>query len=534
MSGPPPNRLVRCPAPPASVRRATLAAPAALLGLLIAAHAALAADQIHWTLTGQNSVTFNWRGSNTENTIRYGTHPWAFFQSAVGVTPAPAPTSSPGPFWEARLTGLQENTRYYYRIGNQLVHSFRTPPPRGSSDFWFAEEADVGSTLSWLNVGITQAMIRLDHPDLPGDDRPRFVLVPGDLTYGDQNSLADVDRHFNDVMAWSQDAAYMPAWGNHEWASASDARLDNLDNYEGRFDFPHSQTSPGAGAAVGNGPGEDWYWFDYGNVRFIAFPEPFSGAWLDWATRVDTVMAEAERDPALTFIVTFGHRPSWSSGADHGGEATLAGYMAALHGRYSKYQLSLQGHSHHYERSDPAQTGGIVFIVGAGGGSTLGGLSSPQPSWSAYRIDHLEHLRIHVQADRIDGYAICGPAGFGNDDVCAQGSVIDTWSIVASTVDVGDPPRSAIGLRLRAEPNPARGSLALVVEAGASGEQSVAVLDLSGRLVRRLSSGWREGGVRRVLWDGADDAGAPAPTGVYLVMLRSGTRSTQTRVTLLR
>ncbi len=526
------NRLPRGPAPPAAGR---LAAPAALLSLLIAAHAALAADQIHWTLTGPTSVTFNWRGSVTENTIRYGTHPWVFSQSAVGVPPGPAPTSTPGPFWEARLTGLRENTRYYYRIGNQFVHTFRTPPPRGGSDFWLAEEADVGSTLSYANVGITQAMIPIDHPELPGDDRPRFVLVPGDLTYGDQNSLADVDRHFNDVMVWSQDAAYMPAWGNHEWATASDGRLDNLDNYEGRFDFPNSQTSPGASVAVGNGPGEDWYWFDYGNVRFIAFPEPYSGAWLDWATRVDTVMAEAQRDPALTFIVTFGHRPSWSSGADHGGDATLAGYMAALHVKYSKYRLSLQAHSHHYERSDPGQTGGIVFIVGAGGGSTLGGLRSPQPSWSAKRIDHLEHVRIHVEQDRIDGYVICGPVISGAHDTCVQGSVIDTWSVLAApAVGVVDPPRSAIGLRLHAEPNPARGSLALVVEADASGEQSLAVLDLSGRRVRHLSSGWREGGVRRVHWDGADDAGAPVPPGIYQVTLRSGSRRVETRVTLLR
>ena len=44
---------------------------------------------------------------------------------------------------EAALTGLQENTRYYYRIGSEPNATFRTPVPRGSSDFWFAEEADV-------------------------------------------------------------------------------------------------------------------------------------------------------------------------------------------------------------------------------------------------------------------------------------------------------------------------------------------------------------------------------------------------------
>src|SRR6185295_6304521 len=293
---------------------------------------ARAADQIHWTLTGQTSVTFDWRGSTGESTIQYGTSPGSYSGSVVAQAPSPLPDSSPGPFWEARISGLQPNTVYYYRIGTQPEHTFRTPPARGSSDYWFAEEADIGSTVSYSPVGPTQTMVAQDHPSLPGDDRPRFVLVPGDLTYGDQNSISDVDQHFNDVMAWSQDAAYMAAWGNHEWDTSTGG--DDLNNYEGRFDFPNSQTSPGASAAVGNGPGEDWYWFDYGNVRYIAYPEPYSGAMSDWSTRADAVMAAAQADPAITFIITYGHRPPWSSGADHTGDGTLAGYMATMHGKY--------------------------------------------------------------------------------------------------------------------------------------------------------------------------------------------------------
>jgi len=34
-----------------------------------------------------------------------------------------------------------------------------------------------------------------------------------------------VDRHFNDVMAWSQQAAYMPAWGNHEYENPAGEEL---------------------------------------------------------------------------------------------------------------------------------------------------------------------------------------------------------------------------------------------------------------------------------------------------------------------
>ena len=399
--------------------------------MLVSCSAAIAADQIHWTITGQTSVSFDWRGA--EDTLRYGVTKGAPSAFAVGRTPMPAPDSSPGPFWEARLTGLAENTLYYYRIGTGPEHTFRTPPPRGSSGFWFAEQADIGSSKRWPTVTALQTAILPDHPKLSGDDRPRFVLVPGDLTYGDQGSLAEVDQHFNDVMAWSQDAAYMPAWGNHEWATKSDAKPDNLNNYEGRFDLPNSRTSPGAEAAVGNGPGEDWYWFDYGNVRFIAYPEPYSGAWKDWAMRADTVMAAAQADRAITFIVTFGHQPAWSSGADHEGYVDLAGHMAGLRRKHSKYVLCLQAHSHHYERMDPEKTDGILHIVGGGGGSTLGGLAKEAPAWSAFRMNHFHHQRIYVQSDRIDGYAICGPPSPKDSAPCEPGAIIDSWSIVAPT-----------------------------------------------------------------------------------------------------
>ena len=507
--------------------------PAVALALLISPRHSGAADEIHWTITGQRSVTFDWRGA--ESAIRFGRYPAAMNDSVVGVAPTPAPDSSPGPFWEARLTGLLESTPYYYRIGNGSNAVFRTPPPRGSSDFWFAEQADIGSSLGWSNVTPAQAMILEDIPDLPGIDRPRFVLVAGDLTYGDQNSPADVDRHFNDVMVWSRLAAYMPAWGNHEWGTAADSVHDNLNNYEGRFDFPNSQTTPGAAAAVGNGPGEDWYWFDYGNARFISFPEPYDGGWNDWAAQVGSIMADAQADSAITFIITFGHRPAWSSGADHGGESSLASRMAALHAAYPKYLLSLQAHTHHYERTDPAQTGGILFVDGSGGGSSLGGLQPTQPGWSAYRINHLHHVRVHVQEDRIDGYAICGPDGSGSTDACDQGAVIDSFTVLATRlVSVPRGAAPSAGLRVSAEPNPGRGWLALRVETDAPGERVLEVLDASGRRVRRMPSVWQESGARHVFWDGSNDAGGRVPPGIYLVRLRFGDRTAETRVTLLR
>jgi hypothetical protein len=285
------------------------------LGALGVASPSFAYDEVHWTITGQTSVTFDWRGP--ENTIRYGLTS-AYGQVVTAQTPSPLPFSSSGPFWEAKITGLQENSLYHYSIGTGPDHTFRTPPPRGTSGFTIYAVGDIGDSTSYSRMPIIQSQIASSAP-------LAFVIAVGDLTYGNSHGQTHVDQHFNDVMVWSQDAAYMPAWGNHEW----DKTTDDLRNYKGRFDFPNPQTSPGCTALPNNCGGEDWYWFDYGNARFIAYPEPWSGAWADWNTKAAALMDAAQADSAIAFIITFGHRPAYSSG-HHPGSSTLKGYLDAL------------------------------------------------------------------------------------------------------------------------------------------------------------------------------------------------------------
>ena len=101
---------------------------------LLTVNIAFAADEIHWTVTGQNSVTFDWRGTSAENSIGYGLTSGNYTQ-VTATTPNPVPVSSSGPFWEAKLTGLTANTRYYYKIGTGPERSFRTAA--GSGQFRF-------------------------------------------------------------------------------------------------------------------------------------------------------------------------------------------------------------------------------------------------------------------------------------------------------------------------------------------------------------------------------------------------------------
>jgi len=105
----------------------------------------LVADEIHWTITGQTSVTFDWRG--TSSVIRYGITS-GYGQEVTATAPSHPPFSSAGPFWEARITGLEENKVYHYSIGGGADHTMKTPLRRGSSDFTVMTEGDIGETVA--------------------------------------------------------------------------------------------------------------------------------------------------------------------------------------------------------------------------------------------------------------------------------------------------------------------------------------------------------------------------------------------------
>jgi hypothetical protein len=459
------------PSPPCGGRLCRIAGALALaIGLAAAERVDAAASGVHWTFVGPGAVTFDWRGP--DSLIRYGLTS-EYTHTALAGAPMPMPYSSPGPYREVRLENLRPNTTFHYAIGDGPDRTFHTPPLRGSAGFTVMVQGDVGDSQHFPNVLPVQQLIASQSPD--------FVLVVGDLTYGDDNGSAAVDQHFDDVMVWSERAAYMPIWGNHDWGSSR----DDLRNYKGRFAFPNPQTSPGAPSS--GCCGEDWYWFDYGNVRFIAYPEPYGDAWEDWEPRADALMREVRDDPQIRFIVTFGHRPAYSSGG-HDGSASLAEMIDALGSAHPKYVLNLNGHSHNYERTFPQN--GVVHVTAGAGGSSLDARSSsscrwdggcPAPTWSAVRALRHSALRLRFGADMIEGTVLCGPADEGENDVaCEPGAAIDRFRIG---------PRRAGDLDLlspRVTPNPVARRATLSFTTPRAGPIRVQLVDLAGRRIQTL------------------------------------------------
>jgi hypothetical protein len=391
------------------------------------------ADQIHFTIISNTAVTFDWIG--TADRIYYGTSHGSLNNTVVAVHPPFLPVTSPwhsnpGPFWEAKLTGLQQNTVYYYRVGDfGQVETFRSPPVPGASSFRVCAISDMHRSSAECTTMFNQV----------AGFNPNLVITTGDTTGGDSEGQTSVDIRFHEAMVWSQSAAWMPIWGNHDWEDGP--TRDDLRSYKGRFDIPNPQTASGSPA-----PGccsEDWGWFDYGNTRFISWPERYndSTTWQNWKTAAAPVFAAAQNDSNIDFIITFGHQSAYTSTLNrYPGSTTLQNILNGLHNSYSKYKLDLSGHNHNYERYQISN--GMTYIIDSTAGAYYrewDPYAIPKPSNCAYRAIHYGIVVLDIYDTGIRGRFVCSVNSQQSDCIPIEEAVCGEPNAVIDTFIIGTP-----------------------------------------------------------------------------------------------
>ncbi len=72
--------------------------------------------------------------------------------------------------------------------------------------------------------------------------------------------------------------------------------------------------------------------------------------------------------------------------------------------------------------------------------------------------------------------------------------------------------------RLSVAPNPANPGTVIGYELPRDTRVVLRIVDMRGRVVRTLVEGWRPGGAQRAFWDGRDDGGRAAASGLYLAV----------------
>jgi flagellar hook assembly protein FlgD len=85
----------------------------------------------------------------------------------------------------------------------------------------------------------------------------------------------------------------------------------------------------------------------------------------------------------------------------------------------------------------------------------------------------------------------------------------------------------------RIYPNPMRGAATIEFVLPRSTPVRVEIVDLSGRVVRRLTNAFHPAGAHRITWDGRDGAGGRVASGLYFVRLAAGSSPATARIVKL-
>ena len=404
-------------------------------------------DEIHASFgdDAQTSMWVGWRGAAA--VVNYGPDV-SYGQAVVPVTNTVTPVDITGPFEHVGLTGLAPGTVYHYQIDDGADHQFETAP---SGDFSWDDIGDTASTYDSYDPGTGTGCNPFWMDTVwqqIADELPDFVTHGGDISYANNCGVGAVHQFFQDIAPIATMRAWQQSWGNHEYGAPSSVSppgtpRDSMANYKGRLYLANPQTVPNdtsrqiaapgcpssTNSAVNGCVGSDWGYYTVGHVLIIEYPETWSTAQTAWGPRADALMAQAQADPNIMFIVTTGHRPAYS-GSTSQLDGPLKTVLDGLGDKYSpsarpdgKYVLNIAHHVHGGEVFVPEH--GVVQITNGGGGTEESAFGATA-SGSLFHTSHFEHLHITVTGTAMKVDMICGPPwpGKPTTNACAQGGVL--------------------------------------------------------------------------------------------------------------
>ncbi|HXG49747.1 MAG TPA: metallophosphoesterase family protein [Methylomirabilota bacterium] len=252
--------------------------------------------------------------------------------------------------YEARISGLQPESTYYYAVcdgetrltGRDPSYRFKTHPPPGKSApvrMWIVGDSGTGRENQSL---VHDAMLK----HTARDGRPiDLYLHLGDMAYNKGKDVEFQSRFFEMYEPTLRNVVCWPTMGNHEGSTSKGTT--------GIGPYYDAYVVPARGEAGGVPSGtEAYYAFDYGRVHFICLDshdldrKP-TGAMAQWL-KLDLERTKAD------WILAFFHHPPYTKGSHDSDRETQLVQMRThimpileSHG----VDVVLTGHSHIYERS---------------------------------------------------------------------------------------------------------------------------------------------------------------------------------------
>ncbi len=334
------------------------------------------------------SIFVCWHDTAALTKVEYGTTP-ALGQTATGASEV---ISAPYRWHTVKLTGLQSDTEYHYRVvsgsGASTIYSFRTQPEAGATNkLRFVLLSDTHSSDTTMAVKVIKA-VKAKIGELYGADirnHLNAVLHSGDLVVSGNSIGQYTGQYFAPMAPLSPYVPFMTVTGNHE--------------IEHEFYYKYFKYDEVSAFPTHPGVNERFWWLRIANTVIIGLNTNIvqqSGtlqkAWLDLK------LQEIENDPAIDFVFIMFHHPPftelWVEALTYDAGPNYVNYeLMPIIKKYSKVQQLSYGHTHAFERgtieSNKADGDFRIVCGGGGGGDT--------DRWGEFT--NRDYPQIHVSLD---------------------------------------------------------------------------------------------------------------------------------------
>ncbi len=426
-----------------------------------------------------------------------------------GTTPACEQTfhkADPANDHRAALSGLAPESKYYYRAvldsGTTVTEYFYTAKPASTKEVKFFV---IGDSSPYAGFGSTPEQLKVAEQIQKKEFD--FGLHVGDINQhiGEEYDLVYY-QPYKDIL---KHATIFTCIGNH------DTYTDGAMTYLNSFNLFHNNPDST----------ERYYSVNYGNVHVISLDTnlPYDPSSPQYKWLEADLASNMRKQTMWTFVIN--HQPPYSEGwPGYPGEINVRTYLIPLYEKYG-VDMSFSGHTHNYERGC---LNGVYYIITGGGGAPLEDGSQP------YTYEHVakrinEHHFSYIQ---VDGDLCTLQAINLNGQLIDEVFISKNASAVAAAGQTASQP-GAFMLHPN-YPNPFNASTTVSFDIKTRTNIQLTVHDLIGRLVRTLASGAVPSGTHQIRWDGVDESGQAAATGVYFIKFNSPEYSQVQRAVLLK
>ena len=369
-----------------------------------------------------NSITIMWEHSNWDvSFVEWGsTNTLGNIDSTTFEI-----TSYPSCLFTAKLTGLQSNTKYYYKVttGNSVssIFDFYTP---SNSEYEKSIKMIVMSDMQndsnnpkkfteIINNGIIDYLQNNYEGNV--NENLDMILIPGDLVSTGTNYLHWKDQFFAQSEPLFSTVPFYPVLGNHEV---------NANLYFQYMDLPLNGTL---------GYEEHWWYKDNSNVRIIGLNSNSDYQIQDQLDWLDSILYMTSLDNSIDFVFAQLHHPHESEQWTPGNTVFTGDVISLLEdftANCGKPTIHFYGHTHGYSRGQSKDHTHLMVNVATSGGYIDYWGEWPQQDYEEYSIsqDEWGYVLLEVDAGSNPQFTL-KRLSIGDDFITKNNSLEDSITI---------------------------------------------------------------------------------------------------------